>query len=541
MKSNIRYNILNIRKKINKKAIHKFSLNIISKILKDKNYINANVVGIYKPINNEVDIELLTKDSSKIFVYPKIVGNNLEFYSSNEFELNKKYNILEPKGGIKYENIDICFIPSIAIFKNLNRIGYGGGYYDRFLKEKNIYKVGIIYNFQYIDKNLDIFQDFDIKLDTYYTNDKISAILLGAGQSVRYKNSDKLFEKINDVEIYKYTLKPFIELGFDIILVSSLKNMKKFKNNSNIKIIQGGMSRQLSVLNALKYVDNKIVFIHDLARPLIDISDLLNLYSNYSNAGIFMASRLTNALKYIEYGKIIDSDRNKYIQSLTPQVFNTKLIKKAYQNMEDKIYYDDVEVFLNFYKNKKLKILYTEKPNIKITYKSDLELIKKLISKPILIGKSYDLHKLIYKKDSYILLGNYKIKSDYIIDAISDGDVLLHAISESILGALSKGDLGDNFNPFDYKSKELKSIDILKKSLLFMRNRKYKIRHIDILLCLEKPMLYKYKQNIISSISSLLNIDVNFINIKATTNEKYGLIGKNEAIAAECYCILEEL
>ena len=178
LKSKLRRKILKIREKINKKNIQ-IDFNLILKILK-KEKITKNLIGGYYPVNFEIDdLELLKKLEKKKFEIslPVIKKNfQMDFYKwsfSNPLKINK-YGIPEPEiKNIVYP--DILLIPLVAFDKNLNRLGYGGGYYDRLIeklsKKKNIIKIGLAFSIQEIDKvpiNVN-----DQKLDYIVTNKNI--------------------------------------------------------------------------------------------------------------------------------------------------------------------------------------------------------------------------------------------------------------------------------------------------------------------------------------------------------------------------------
>ncbi len=131
------------------------------------------------------------------------------------------------------------------------------------------------------------------------------------------------------------------------------------------------------------------------------------------------------------------------------------------------------------------------------------------------IGSSYDLHNL--KVGTGFYLGGIFIKCQYQIEAVSDGDILLHTISEAIIGALGLGDLGEWF---DEKNKKLNSQLILKKALTLMTEQNYQISNIDATIIIDEPQLRKHKKEIKTNLQKLLQITVEKINLKATTTEQ---------------------
>lgn len=154
------------------------------------------------------------------------------------------------------------------------------------------------------------------------------------------------------------------------------------------------------------------------------------------------------------------------------------------------------------------------------------------------IGFGYDIHQL--KKGDGFILGGVKIKSDKKIIAHSDGDVLIHAICDSILGALSIGDIGKLFPNNDLKYKNISSLILLKKVSLLLKSNKYKISNIDSTIILEKPKISNQSNKMVEIISEILKINKSQISIKATTNEKQDSLGKNNSISAYAVCLIQK-
>lgn len=155
-----------------------------------------------------------------------------------------------------------------------------------------------------------------------------------------------------------------------------------------------------------------------------------------------------------------------------------------------------------------------------------------------MIGIGYDIHQL--KKDETLILGGVRFDVDFGTVAHSDGDVLIHAIVDAILGAAGQGDIGEHFPDTDSAYKNVSSIELLKIVVSEIKNN-YKIINIDATLILEKPKIKNYKNEMRKNIANACQIDVNQVNIKATTNENIGAIGRGEGIAALAVCQLEKL
>jgi len=159
-----------------------------------------------------------------------------------------------------------------------------------------------------------------------------------------------------------------------------------------------------------------------------------------------------------------------------------------------------------------------------------------MIMENIKIGFAKDIHKLV--KNRPLMLGGIKIPSDVGEEAHSDGDVVLHALSEAMLGALSLGDLGKYFPPNDNKYKNIKSSIILNEVYKMICIKGFHIINIDISIELELIKLKNHIEDIRNSIAKLLDIDVSLISIKANTNEGFDAVGRGEAIIATCVLLL---
>lgn len=144
------------------------------------------------------------------------------------------------------------------------------------------------------------------------------------------------------------------------------------------------------------------------------------------------------------------------------------------------------------------------------------------------VGFGYDIHRLI--EGEYILLGTIKVKADKKIDAHSDGDIILHSLSQAILSSLGKEDIGTYFPDTIDKTKDMSSVDILNFALELLNKEEFKINNVVIDIVLEKPKLKDYKSMIKEKISKLLNVDKEKIAINCNTHEKVDSVGKNDAI-----------
>lgn len=154
------------------------------------------------------------------------------------------------------------------------------------------------------------------------------------------------------------------------------------------------------------------------------------------------------------------------------------------------------------------------------------------------IGFASDIHALV--KNRKLILGGVTVPFERGELAHSDGDVLYHALAESILGALALGDLGTHFPDNDNKYKDMDSALIVRSVVKMMDEKGYLVNNVDISISLEKPKLKPYILKMRENVATLLNVDLDKVSIKAGTNEGFDAVGKGEAVKAEAIILLKE-
>lgn len=153
------------------------------------------------------------------------------------------------------------------------------------------------------------------------------------------------------------------------------------------------------------------------------------------------------------------------------------------------------------------------------------------------MGIGYDVHRLVEGRK--LILGGVDIPYEKGLLGHSDGDVLLHAIKDALLGAATLGDIGKHFPDTDMKYKDADSLELLKEVGILLSNKGYNINNIDSIIMAEEPKMAGYIDLMIERISEALNISVNQINIKATTTEGLGFVGEKQGIAAQAIACID--
>ena len=380
--------------------------------------------------------------------------------------------------------------------------------------------------------------------------DEIIIILLAGGYGKRLSSTiNKQMIKVNGITVLEKNIINF-QKYLPNIPIQIVTNKENIKNTNEIaekfnlySPIIGGKERQLSVFNALKHVKKnnpKYVLVHDSARPIIS-KEVLNALIQFKKTSfncVVPILSINDAIRVSSKDEIKETlEKNDKVLAQTPQFCNYEVLLNAHINSK-KLYEDESALLLS--QSFKIDTVRGNPKTLKLTYIEDLHLLephlqndeKKYITK---IGNGFDIHRFdINSNDNknFIKLGGIKINNSKSLIAHSDADVLLHAITDSILGIVNKGDIGSFFPPTDNKWKNADSSIFLKYASKLLREVGGKINNIDAIVICEKPKILDYSQKIKDNIATILEINPKIISIKGKTSESIGFIGRQEGIAA---------
>ena len=381
-------------------------------------------------------------------------------------------------------------------------------------------------------------------------------LILAGGTGERAKKSNKSppkqYMEFNNISPLRYLLKNITKINeiSSITVVISKENIKEYKRdtkgiNNLRKYVIGGKTRRESSLKGIKNLKNEFgnkknqkVLIHDAARPFISKKIILQSIKNlkkYSATCPYV--NIEDTIKSIDYkNKLNNIDRNKLISLQTPQGFDLNEIFELHKKNKKELS-DDFSLIIN--KEISFKLIKGSKENFKITTNEDLLIFNNIIlsKKKNLVGIGFDIHA--FTDGNEITLGGLKLKSKYKLLAHSDGDVLLHSITDAILGATNKNDIGVHFPPSKSKYKNSDSVLFLNKAMDFVKKLDGRIINLDINLICDYPKINPIKLKLKKNLSNLLDLEINKINIKATTTEDQGFINFKKGIASQAIVSIE--
>ena len=347
----------------------------------------------------------------------------------------------------------------------------------------------------------------------------------------------------------------------------------------NIIFVQGGSSRQESVFNALKAIDRaakkagatppRAVLIHDGARPFLSQALVKKTLASALKYGAAVP-----ALEPVETQKEIGSGskiarhlkRSTLAAVQTPQGFLFPQILEFHRKAQKTAaaFTDDTEIWDKF-SDKKTRVIKGEPQNIKITYPKDLgatiidapkkERVKALsgarldrsyqnaaapkAEKTIRIGLGTDLHRLV--KGRKLILGGIRFPFEKGEDGHSDGDALLHAVTDALLGAAALGDIGSYFPPSDPKWKYADSKKLLAAVWKDVKKEGWRLENLDCVIHLQEPKFLPRRQEVRESIAKVLGVDPERVFVKAKTGERVGPVGEGLAVETQAICLLSKI
>ncbi|HFB54215.1 MAG TPA: bifunctional 2-C-methyl-D-erythritol 4-phosphate cytidylyltransferase/2-C-methyl-D-erythritol 2,4-cyclodiphosphate synthase [Sulfurimonas autotrophica] len=354
----------------------------------------------------------------------------------------------------------------------------------------------------------------------------LTLILLAAGTSSRFSQDvKKQWLRIEHQPLWQFVAEKLQKqnLFSQIIIVGAADEVAFMQQYASFEFVIGGATRQESLRNALTKVTSEYVLVSDIARACISEDMLERILEQKASADCIVP--YLPVTDTIVYGnETIDREQVKRIQ--TPQLSKTASLKAALDTNQT---FTDESSAIVANGGSRAFVLGQEDAH-KITYVHDLNKIPclKAPSSDILSGNGFDVHAFDTKGDMW--LGGVKIESDFGFKAHSDGDVAIHALIDALLGAAGMGDIGMLFPDNDAAYKGIDSKELLQRVVTKLYNFGFVIVNADITIAAQTPRIGKYKLAMRQTLAKILGIDASRMNIKATTTEKLGFIGRSEGV-----------
>ena len=374
-----------------------------------------------------------------------------------------------------------------------------------------------------------------------YKGRKVTAVVTAAGSGRRMGTPlPKQFLKIGGKTVLEKAVEPFeaSEHVDEIIVVGSSEFLelctglcRQFSKFS--RAVAGGKERQDSVRNALNLVEDGYVLIHDGARPYVDMETIMRVLEAAAGTGAAVAAvPVKDTVRQTRGGDNTDSitlPRDRLYSVQTPQGFDVALIREAYAAAEAEGFLGTDDGGLAERAGHPVTIVEGSYRNIKITTQEDLPMETR-------IGTGFDVPRLTEGRK--LILCGTEIPFEKGLLGHSDADVAVHALMDAMLGAAAMGDIGRHFPDTDDAYKGISSMILLQKVRELIEQEGFRLGNADITIMAQRPKLSPYIEKMRTNIAAVLGMDAGSINVKATTTEKLGFVGRQEGIAAQAVCTI---
>jgi 2-C-methyl-D-erythritol 4-phosphate cytidylyltransferase / 2-C-methyl-D-erythritol 2,4-cyclodiphosphate synthase len=317
---------------------------------------------------------------------------------------------------------------------------------------------------------------------------------------------------------------------------------------ARVRRVQGGAHRCDSVANALQAIndsDDSWVLVHDAARPCITPVEINALLAGCASdaVGGLLAAPLADTLKRGDDAQqVVETpSRSGLWRALTPQMFRLGLLRKALQAAQAGGREPTDEAQAVEWLGETPRLIAGSAGNLKITTAADLTLAAALLAPgaPTMnmrTGSGFDVHA--FGPGNAVVLGGVRIPHKQGVLAHSDGDVLLHALTDALLGAAGLGDIGQHFPDSDPQWRGAASTRFVQHAVQLLAARGWRVVNADLTLLCEAPRIAAHRDTIRASIAAALGVDADCVNLKATTTEKLGFIGRSEGLAAQAVVLI---
>ena len=363
----------------------------------------------------------------------------------------------------------------------------------------------------------------------------IALVLLGAGSSTRFGlQAKKQWLWIGDKPLWLFVAERLTSIveAADTIITAHPEEVPFFRRYCDYRVVAGGASRQESIAHALEHVKAPYVLISDIARVCIQPDVVSRIFQAMDADVDCIAPYIPSPDTVVYKNETLDRSQVKLIQ--TPQLSRTDTLRQALASGGE--FTDESSAIRAIGGN----VIYIEGDirQRKLTYKEDLAHLSCLEppTKKSLVGLGFDVHA--FCEDRPLMLCGVEVPHEKGLAGHSDADVAIHALIDALLGAAGFGDIGELFPDSDAAYAGIDSRLLLQRVHKLLLSCGFEIASVDITILAQAPKLAPHKAAMQSTVAKILNLPKRFVNIKATTTEKLGFVGRKEGIAAQAVATL---
>jgi 2-C-methyl-D-erythritol 4-phosphate cytidylyltransferase / 2-C-methyl-D-erythritol 2,4-cyclodiphosphate synthase len=373
----------------------------------------------------------------------------------------------------------------------------------------------------------------------------VAIIVVAAGSSTRF-GKDKLGAQISGHSVLERAVGA-VRAAFPdapvalVVRADQVEAAQQRWQPRGVKVVTGGGHRQDSVKNgfsALDPGDDTVVLIHDAARPFVPVEDVHRVASAAAETGAaLLAAPVVDTVKRLRSDGSVETTvpRDRLARALTPQAFRAGVLRRAWEAAGEALWSDEAALVERM--GGKVMAVAGDPRNVKVTHPEDLEAVSGVFPSRVRVGQGVDVHP--FAPGRPLWLCGVELSGETGLAGHSDADVALHAVTDAVLGACGAGDIGEHFPPSDERWRDAPSEVFLRHALELAAERGWQVAGCDLTLLAEAPRIAPYRQAMRARLARLLGLAADQVNLKATTCEGMGFVGRGEGIVALSVVTLE--
>ncbi|MGD1147284.1 MAG: 2-C-methyl-D-erythritol 2,4-cyclodiphosphate synthase [Thermoanaerobaculaceae bacterium] len=374
---------------------------------------------------------------------------------------------------------------------------------------------------------------------------KVALIVVAAGSSARF-GTDKLSAQVGGRSVLERAVaavrQPFPNAPLVLVVRSDQVEQARARwEGLGVRVTAGGARRQDSVRNgfaALDADDGTVVVIHDGARPFVPPGDVVRVVAAAAEGGAaLLVAPVVDTVKRLRPDGTVETTvpRDKLARALTPQAFRADVLRSALEAGGDAFWTDEAALVER--QGGAVVAVPGDTRNVKVTHPDDLAVVAGVFPRRTRVGQGVDVHPFAVGRPLWLC--GILLPGETGLAGHSDSDAALHAVTDAILGACGCGDIGEHFPPSEERWRDAPSELFVRHAITLASHQGWCVAGCDLTLLAEAPRIAPHRSAMRARLAELLGLAPDEVNVKATTCEGMGFVGRKEGVVAFALVTLE--
>ncbi len=377
------------------------------------------------------------------------------------------------------------------------------------------------------------------------TQPEVVVIVVAAGSSTRF-GGDKLEAPLGGRSVLERAVAavraPFP--GAPLALVVRAEHLDEARarwRGQGVLVVAGGAQRLDSVRNgfaALAPGDDAVVVIHDGARPFVPADDAARVVAAAAETGAaLLVAPVVDTVKRLRADGTVEATvpRDRLARALTPQAFRAAVLRRAWEAAGDTFWTDEAALVER--QGGGVTAVHGDARNVKVTHPDDLALVAGVFPGKTRVGQGVDVHPFAAGRPLWLC--GIRLEGEIGLAGHSDADAALHAVTDAVLGGCGCGDIGEHFPPSEERWRDAPSELFVRRAVTLAGERGWRVTGCDVTLLADAPRIAPHRAAMRARLAELLALAPEDVNVKATTCEGMGFVGRKEGIVAFALVTLE--